>query len=194
MHNPRSRAILALLVVLAALGWSLAWGFNGQTADGSRSVLGLDEGGWRALLNPALVVALVAALVWAAVGPRSVGALLVVSGLGAMVAGNLLGFGLLGAPTPAASAGEPAFLWGAAVAVAGLALLMGQAAARSTGRAWLGAAASIGTALGVAAISVAAPPAASLALLPLLDAFSRGRREDAARSPIRGLLSSEAQG
>ena len=176
MHT-RSRLVLAPLVVVAGLGWSLVWGFNGQTADGTQGVLGVDEGAWRAMLNPALVAVLAAALAWTASRPRSIGALMVVVGLGAMVAGNILAFGLLGTPTPAAALGGTTFLGGVALAVAGLALLIGLAVARSTGRLWLGGSAGLATALGVSVISIAVPPAASLALLALVDALIQGPAE-----------------
>ncbi len=189
----RSRLALASLVVLAGLGWAVAWGFNGQTADGTLSRLGLPEGAWRAMLNPALVAILAAALAWASSGPRSTGALVVVAGLGAMVTGNLLAFGLLGTPTPAAAIGAPLFIGGAAAAVAGLALLMGRAAARTSGRAWLGGTAGIATAVGLAVISVAAPPAASLALLPLIDALVQGPRQEPAGATRAQLVTAEAR-
>lgn len=189
----RSRPALAPLVVVAGVGWSLAWGFNGQAADGMPGVPGLDEGAWRAMLNPALVAVLAAVLAWTVSRPRSISSLIVVAGLGTMVVGNLLAFGLLGVPTPAAAIGAPAFVAGAALAIAGLALLMGRAAAGSSGRTWIGGAAGIGTALGVAIMSVAVPPAASLALYPLVDALTRSQGHEPAADPMRRSLAVGAQ-
>jgi hypothetical protein len=189
----RSQLALPALVVAAGLAWSVVWGFNGQTDGGTLRVLGLDEGQWRAMLNPALVAVMAAALAWAAWGQRSASALIVVAGLGAMVAGNLLAFGLAGSPTPAAAIGGPAFVAGAAAAVAGLALAMGQSAARLSGRGSLGGAAAVATALGVGVMSIAAPPAAALALIPLVDVLAQGR-DRTAGAPARSLRAARAQG
>ena len=171
----RSQLALPALVVTAGLAWAVVWGFSGQTAAGSLRVVGLSEGEWRAMLNPALVLVLAAALTWAASGQRSATALTVVAGLGAMVAGNLLAFGLAGSPTPLAAIGGPAFVAGAAAAVAGLALAMGRSAARLSGRGSVGVVAAVATALGVGVMSIAAPPAAALALIPLVDVLAQGR-------------------
>jgi len=189
----RSQLALPTLVLAAGLAWSIVWGFTGQTDGGTLRVVGLGEGEWRAMLTPSLVAVLVAALAWAASGPRSAGALLVVSGLGAMVAGNLLAFGLAGSPTPAAAIGGPAFVSGAAAAVVGLALVMGRSAARLSGRRSLGLTAGVGTALGVGVMSIAAPPAAALALIPLVDVLAQGRSKPA-DAPVRSLRAAPAQG
>jgi len=192
MHIP-SRFALPTLVVIAGLGWSVVWGFAGQTDAGALRVLGFDEGAWRAMLNPALAAVLVAALAWATSGSRSTGALIAVAGLGAMVAGNLLAFGLAGSPTPASAIGGPVFLAGGAAAVAGLALVMGRSTARLSGRRSLGVAAAVGTALGVGVMSLATPPAAALALIPLVDVLSQGRGREAG-APAPSLQAAQAQG
>ena len=189
----RSRFALPTLVVTAGLAWSVVWGFAGQTDAGSLRVLGFDEGAWRAMLNPALAAVLVAALSWAASGSRSTGALIAVAGLGTMVAGNLLAFGLAGSPTPASAIGGPVFLAGGAAAVAGLALVMGHSTARLSGRRSLGVAAAVGTALGVGVMSLATPPAAALALIPLVDVLSQGRSTEAG-APAPSLQAAQAQG
>jgi hypothetical protein len=192
MHT-RSRFARPALVVIAGLAWSVVWGFAGQTDAGTLRVLGFDEGAWRAMLNPALAAVLVAALAWATSGSRSTGSLIAVAGLGAMVAGNLLAFGVAGSPTPASAIGGPVFLAGGAAAVAGLALVMGRSTARLSGRRSLGVAAAVGTALGVGVMSLATPPAAALALIPLVDVLSQGRGRDAgARAP--SLQAAQAQG
>ena len=189
----RSRLALPTLVVVAGLAWSVAWGFAGQADAGTIRVLGFDEGQWRAMLNPALAAALLAALAWAASGPRSAGALIVVAGLGAMVAGNLLAFGLVGSPTPVSAIGGVVFVAGGAAAVGGLALVMGRSTARLSGRRSLGVAAAVGTALGVGVMSVATPPAAALALIPLVDVLAQGRGKEAG-APAPSLLPAQAQG
>jgi hypothetical protein len=189
----RSQLALPALVLTAGLAWSVVWGFNGQTDAGTLRVLGLGEGEWRAMLNPALVAVLAAALAWAASRPRSAGALIVVAGLGAMVAGNLLAFGLTGSPTPASAIGGPVFVAGAAAAVVGLALVIGRSAARLSGRRWLGVAAGVGTALVVGVMSIAAPPAAALALIPLADVLAQGRGATG-EAPAPSLLTAQAQG
>jgi hypothetical protein len=192
MH-PRARIALVPIVAIAGVAWALVWGLNGATSDGPFRIPELDAGS-RALLNPALVAVFVAAVAWASGVARSAGSMLVVVGLGAMIAGNVLAFGLVGAPTPMSGLGGPAFVAGAAATVAGLALQVGRAAARSSGRALLGGSAGVGTAVGITVMTIAVPPAASLALFPLIDALLQGRDDVPAPAPAPRLRVAEAQG
>jgi hypothetical protein len=192
MH-PRARIALVPIVVLAGVAWAVIWGLNGGTSGGPIRVPELDAGS-RALLNPALVAVFVAAMAWASGSPRSAGSLLAVVGLGTMVAGNVLAFGLVGSSTPLSGLGGPAFVAGAVATVSGLAVKMGQAAARSSGRSWVGGSAGVGTAIGVTLMTIAAPPAASLALFPLVEALVQGGSSAAAAAPAPRLLAAEAQG
>jgi hypothetical protein len=190
MH-PRARIALVPVVALAGVAWALVWGLNGAASDGPVRIPELDAGS-RALLNPALVAVFIAAMAWAS-GARSAGSMLVVVGLGAMIVGNVLAFGLVGDPTPMYGLGGPAFIAGAAAAVAGLALQVGRAAARSSGRA-LGGSAGVGTAVGITVMTIAVPPAASLALFPLIDALLQGRADVSAAAPAPRLRVADAQG
>lgn len=162
MTSTRSRRLLALAVVPAAVAWAVAWGFIGQLRDGS--------GAWHATLTPALGVILAAVIAWAAVR-RGPAAATVVIGIGAMLAGNLLAFGLVGQGTPVAGAGNVIFLAGAAITVIAPGLMIGSSIARATGRSMLGVALGFTVIPVLAVTALAVPAAASLALFPLVDAL-----------------------
>lgn len=164
------RRLLAIAAVLAAVVWAVSWGFNGQTADGTRRVLGLTEGGWRLLLNPAIGLALVGAVVWARPQIRP-GAAMIVGGLAAMLAGNVLEFGLLGRATPFGDAGSLLLMAGTATALVGLAWTMGSSASRASGRTLVGIGAGIGVGAAAALMSAAVPAAAGMLVLLLADAL-----------------------
>jgi hypothetical protein len=179
-----ARPMLAAAVVLAGLAWAVSWGFNGQTADGSLTVLGLSEGGWRAILNPALGVLLVAALAWVRIDPHPTRMALLL-GFGILLAGNLLEFGLVGRPTPLAAVGPYAFAVGAGLAVAGLSWTIARGTSAATGRRAIGIGAGSSLAFGMTVIAVAVPPAAALALFPLVDALvQRTARPTSAAVPF----------
>lgn len=170
MTSTRFRRLLALGVVPAAIAWAVAWGFIGETRRGSTAFLGLAEAEWHAMLTPALVVILAAVIAWAAVR-RGPAAAMVVIGIGAMLAGNLLAFGLVGQGTPVAGIGLVIFLAGAAMTSIAPGLMIGQSIARVTGRSLLGVALGSVVIPVLAVISLAVPAAASLALFPLVDAL-----------------------
>ena len=170
MTSPRSRRLLALAVVPAALTWAVAWGFIGETRDGSVAALGLDRGAWHAVLTPAIAVILAAVMAWAAHRRGPAAATLVV-GIGAMLAGNLLAFGLVGQGTPVAQVGGTILLVGAAATAIAPGLLIGGAIRRATGRGVSGVAIGAAAVPVLAIIALAVPAAASLALFALVDAL-----------------------
>ena len=91
-----------LLAVGGGLLWIVSWSGNGFTDEGSRQFLGLGEGGWRELLNPALVALGIA--VWGlrrTYGRRwdrlgTLGFWLTAAGGALVLVGNLLEWGLNG--------------------------------------------------------------------------------------------------
>jgi hypothetical protein len=68
-----------------------------------------------------------------------------------------------------------------------------RADARLSGRGSVGVAAAAATALGVGVMSIAAPPAAALALIPLVDVLAQGRGKPA-DVVARSLWAAPAQG
>jgi hypothetical protein len=170
MTSTRFRRALALGVIAAAVAWAVAWGFIGETRDGSVAVLGLAEGEWHAILTPALAAVLAAVIAWAAVRRGPAGAMMVV-GIGAMLAGNVLAFGLVGQGTPVADGGAVIFLAGAALATIAPGVMIGASIARVTGRRLLGMALASAAIPLLAVTALAVPAAASLALFPLVDAL-----------------------
>ncbi len=82
---------------------------DSRTEQGTASYLGLEEGDWRVLQNPALAVWFGAAWLAARRLPGRLartGALLIAAGLAAVIAGNFLEFGLLGEPILGESRGD----------------------------------------------------------------------------------------
>jgi hypothetical protein len=116
LHDTVVRRTLAVAVAAAGLVWAAAWGFGAQAADGSRLVLGLGEGEWRAVLNPALATTLLAAIVTlplrARLPARAAASALLLAGLALVLGGNLLEFGLDGARQPTANLGWATFIAG----------------------------------------------------------------------------------
>ncbi len=158
---------------MAGAVWAISWGFIAQTDDGTLRVLGLTEGAWRALLNPALAIAVTGAAWWARRQP-AMPAMGVFAGLAAMFAGNVLDVGLLGRATPASDLGWVAFLAGAAIVVAALGWAAARAMSAATSRPTLIGGAAVSVVAAVAVMSLAAPAAAALALLPLIDTLWQG--------------------
>jgi hypothetical protein len=93
-----------LAAALGGLVWTASWLLNGQTAEGNRAVLGLTEGNYRALLNPALlffILGLVAT--YRRRGARFgrlglVGLVVAFLGYTLFLVGNVVEFGLIGVP------------------------------------------------------------------------------------------------
>jgi hypothetical protein len=164
-----ARGLAAAILVAGGL-WAVSWGFIAQTDGGTIRALGLPEGSWRALLNPALAVIVVGAAVMARRQPTLLSLVLLV-GLATMLIGNIGAFGLVGHPTPIVGAGQVIFLAGGAAAVVALGWAAGRAAAAATRRRGVIAAAGVLTAAVVAIMIVAAPAAAALAVLALVDAL-----------------------
>lgn len=165
------RAILALAAVLASGLWAISWGFNAQTAEGNLAVLGLSEGEWRALLNPALLTAVAASITWAAPRRRADG-VLIVGGLIAMLAGNLLEFGVSGRPM-LTDLGWLILLVGGAVALLGMGAVVTAGVSQVSQRRALGAIAGVAVVLATGLAAVAVPAVASVALLPIADGLWR---------------------
>jgi len=135
---------LAALSALGGVVFVLSWAGVSRTEEGNASYLGLEEGDWRALLNPVFAV-WIAGLVAARddVGRvGEVGAWLAVVGLSAMLVGNVLEFGVLGEPLlPESPAGSGSWSWGWApfllgvpVALAGALAVAASVAGRTLAR------------------------------------------------------------
>ena len=125
---------LLALAAAAAVVFVLSWAGNSQTEEGNASFLGMEEGDWRAFLNPVFVVWL--AGLWALRGAVSgrlagTGLWLALAGVTALLVGNVLEFGPLGEPflpesPPGSGSWSPGWapmLLGAPVALAGLVLV-----------------------------------------------------------------------
>jgi hypothetical protein len=129
--SERARRWGSIALIVGGLVWTISWFMSGLRDD---AVLGLEEGRWRALLNPALV--LLAGGIWvyymrlasAAAGLGLLATAIVELGLVGMLVGNVLEFGLLGEGFLA----EPPdlFVPAALVTIAGL-LLLGVAIVRT---------------------------------------------------------------
>ncbi|MBD0330442.1 MAG: hypothetical protein ICV64_10120 [Thermoleophilia bacterium] len=100
----RERTIVQAALALIAGGfvWAVAWFLLGFTEDGARPVLGLSEGAWRAVLNPALLAVMAGAWIFfMRLGSRAGGlgflaAVVVEAGLLATLIGNVVEVGLWG--------------------------------------------------------------------------------------------------
>jgi hypothetical protein len=180
-----ARALAAAILVAGCL-WAISWGFIAQTDGGTVRVLGLAEGAWRALLNPALAIIVAGAALTARRQPTAPSLVLLV-GLAAMLVGNIVEFGLLGRATPIAGAGPAIFLAGAGAAIAALGWGAGRAVSAVTRRPRLAVATGVSAAAAVAIMTVAAPAAAALAVLALVDALWQA-------APSAGLAFDDGQG
>ena len=173
MHAVRSsHRPLAVALLFAAPMWAVVWGLGGAGTAGTSASEGVSPATWRALLHPALVVLVAATARWATLAPTS-SRLLTLAGVTLVLLGNVLEFGLGGRPTPLAGIGAAVLGTGAVVALAGMAWTVGSAARGTSGRLSLGLGAGIGSALGVAVMTFAAPAAAAIAVIPLVDALWR---------------------
>ena len=129
--SERARRWGSIALIVGGLVWTVSWFMSGLRDD---AVLGLEEGRWRALLNPALV--LLALGVWvfyvrlgsSAAGLGLLATAIVELGLAGMLVGNVLEFGLLG--DGFADAGTGIFVPAALATVVGL-LLLGVAIVRT---------------------------------------------------------------
>ena len=112
--HPRVHA-LGLAAALGVAVFVVSWAGNSRTEEGNASYLGLEEGDWRALLNPVFAVW----IVWfwrtreRAGRVGEIGAWLAGAGLVAILVGNLLEFGPLGEPfLPEDPPGSGSWSWG----------------------------------------------------------------------------------
>lgn len=131
---------------LAAVGagavWLASWLLNTLTRDNTVLVLGRTEGQYRSLLNPALVLLLVAGLTILILqrrsgsNPGAIGAGLVALGLFAMLIGNLVEFGLDGTLSRDRDAGFAIFLAGYLVLIPFGGLLLARGRIRAVRPPW----------------------------------------------------------
>jgi hypothetical protein len=123
MLSERARRLAAAALIVGGIVWAVAW-FAATLAD--------DEGPWRALVNPALVLVAAGTLVFyvrlgsAAAGLGLVATAVAVLGIAWMLVANLVEFGLTGA----ADGPGGYFAAAALVTIAGL-LLLGFAIVRT---------------------------------------------------------------
>jgi hypothetical protein len=120
----------SLFVAAGLLVWVLSWLANGQTEEGNVTYLGLTEGEWRALLNPGTVLLALGA--W--YGLRGAARWVTLMGLGIVLAGNVVEFGVWG-DALWVDGGWLIFLLGCLVTLAGLALALLSTVWRSVARA-----------------------------------------------------------
>ncbi|HET9436725.1 MAG TPA: hypothetical protein VFO64_00870 [Gaiellaceae bacterium] len=130
---------LGALSLLGVLVFFLSWAGNSQTEEGNASYLGLEEGDWRALLNPVLAVW----IIWLVSARRragrvgAIGAWLACVGLGAALVGNVLEFGLLGEPFLAEDPpGSGSWSWGWAPVLVGAPLALAGAVLFAAALVW----------------------------------------------------------
>jgi hypothetical protein len=120
---------LGLASALGVVLFVLLWLANGQTEEGNVAYLGLEEGDWRALLNPVLAVWLVTAWAWRMRlrGLARAGAVVLALGLALALVGNVLEFGFFGeaflGSGPSWDGGWIPYLLGTLVAAVGLVLV-----------------------------------------------------------------------
>jgi hypothetical protein len=125
MLTERARRLASIALIAGGIGWAVAW-FGADLA--------ADEGVWRALLNPALVVLALGAWVFymqlgsAAAGLGLVAAAIVELALIGMLVANVLEYGLLGEGL--AADGSPYIAPAGLAMIAGL-LLLGIAIVRT---------------------------------------------------------------
>jgi hypothetical protein len=112
------------------LVWVLSWLGNRQTEEGSVTYLGLTEGEWRSLLNPGAVLLALGA--W--YGLRGAARRVTLTGLGIVLVGNVVEFGVWGDGSWV-DGGWLIFLLGCLVTLAGLALALLSTVRRSVARA-----------------------------------------------------------
>ena len=120
----------SLFTAAGLLVWFLSWLANGQTEEGNVTYLGLTEGEWGALLNPGTVLLALGA--W--YGLRGAARWVTLMGLGIVLAGNLVEFGVWGNALWV-DGGWLIFLLGCLVTLAGLALALLSTVWRSVARA-----------------------------------------------------------
>jgi hypothetical protein len=99
MLSERARRLASIALIAGGIVWAVSWFMVVFAED---EVLGLSEGAWRALLNPALVALMFGAWIFyvrlgsAAAGLGLVAAALVELGLLGMLVGNVMEYGLTG--------------------------------------------------------------------------------------------------
>lgn len=128
-----SARVIATLLVGAALVWFASWFGNAARDIGDGSFLGLGEGDWRTFLDPGLALALVGLFALSRSLARVVARrALVIAGIGVglMLAGNILEWGLNGGASWHSDAGWIVLLVGSlitmvALAVAGISTVRG---------------------------------------------------------------------
>ena len=120
----------SLFTAAGLLVWVLSWLANGQTEEGNVTYLGLTEGEWRALLNPGTVLLALGAWYGLSGAVRWV----TLTGLGIVLAGNVVEFGVWG-DALWVDGGWLIFLLGCLVTLAGLALALLSTVWRSVARA-----------------------------------------------------------
>lgn len=187
-----ARRVLAGAIGLAGIAWAVAWGFNAQAAEGSRAVLGLAEGEWRAVLNPALGVLLIGALTSLptrspAGAAQSGASVLILAGLALILFGNVAEFGLLGDRQPTADLGWSAFAAGALLAATGVGALAAAMIRLPRPRPALRLSLAMLTTIIALAVAVAVPAAMAILATGLMDALLTREPSvvPAAQQPVR---------